>query len=96
MFAVNPLTLLRLEKLEATDDAVLVRIAAIAELDAINFYLQIARHASDERVKKLLEDIAREEMEHLGELLELLRRIDPATAEMIERGAREARQILGD
>ncbi len=95
MFAVNPLSLLRLEKLEAIDDAILVRIAAIAELDAINFYLQIARHASDERVRKLLEDIAREEMEHLGELLELLKRLDPVMAEMVEKGVKEAREILG-
>ncbi len=95
MFGVNPVSLFRLEKLEALGDAALVRIAAKAELDAINFYLQIAGHANDECVRKLLEDIVGEEMEHLGELLELLRRLDPLMVEMVERGVKEARRILG-
>ncbi len=91
MFAKSPLE----EPLEgeALKDA--VRTAMIAELDAISFYLQIARKAKDERVRKVFEDVAREEAEHFGEFLELLKELDPSLEDLISEGAKEVRELLG-
>ena len=92
MFSKNPLeltskTLTREELAEA------VRLAIIAELDAINFYLQVARASSDEFVRKVFEDVAKEEKTHLGEFLEILKRLDPQQAEELEKGAEEVKEI---
>ncbi|ABM81352.1 ferritin family protein [Hyperthermus butylicus] len=73
-----------------------VRLAIIGELDAINLYLQIARCVRDEKARKLFEEIAREEKTHVGELLELLRRLDPEQVRELEEGAKEAEELLGE
>jgi len=39
----------------------------IAELDAINFYEQMAALTEDEGIRKVLLDIAKEEKTHMGE-----------------------------
>jgi rubrerythrin len=71
-----------------------LRLAIMAELDAINLYLQLARSIEDVRLRKLFEDVAREEKTHLGEFLEALKRLDPEQARELEAGAREATEIL--
>ena len=94
MFAKHPLDakpsrLSREELIEA------VRLALMAELDAINFYLQVARRADDPLVRRVFEDVAREEKTHVGEFLELLRRLDPEQADELEKGAEEVRELEG-
>ena len=76
-------------------DAELVRLGLIAELDAINLYEQLAAHAKDPLVKKVFMDIAYEEKEHVGEFLELLKRLDPKQIDAIEHGAEEVREMEG-
>jgi len=76
-------------------DAELVRLGIIAELDAINLYEQLAAHARDPLVKKVFMDIAHEEKEHVGEFLELLKRLDPKQIEALEHGAKEVREMEG-
>lgn len=61
MFGINPLLLTRKEELTKEELAEAIRIAIIAELDAINFYEQLARSVKDEKIKKVFLDIAREE-----------------------------------
>jgi demethoxyubiquinone hydroxylase (CLK1/Coq7/Cat5 family) len=46
-------------------DCEILRVAIIAELDAINLYEQLAAAAGDENVKKVLLEVAREEKTHL-------------------------------
>ncbi len=95
MFSRHPLEGVQV-KLGREGAAEALRLAIMAELDAINLYLQLARSIEDVRLRKLFEDVAREEKTHLGEFLEALRRLDPEQAKELEEGAREAREILGE
>ncbi len=81
------------EKVKDKGDAELVRIGMIAELDAVNLYEQLAALAQDPLVKKVFEDIAKEEKEHVGEFLELLRRLDGEINEALEEGAEEVKEM---
>ena len=81
------------EKVKEKGDAEIVRIGLIAELDAVNLYEQLAALARDELVKKVLYDIAKEEKEHIGEFLELLRRLDSQINEALEEGAEEVKEM---
>ncbi len=74
-------------------DVELVRIGLIAELDAINLYEQLASLARDELVKRTLLDIAREEKEHFGEFLELLRNLDTEIEKAMEEGSEEVEEM---
>ena len=94
MLSKNSLDVPGRRRLEGASVVEAVRLAIIAELDAINLYLQLAEAVEDERVKRVFLDVAREEKTHVGEFLELLRRLDPEQAEELERGAREVRELL--
>ncbi len=74
-------------------DAELVRLGLMAELDAISLYEQLATRAQDPLVKKVFMDIAYEEKEHVGEFLELLKRLDPKQVNALEKGAEEVREM---
>lgn len=93
MFSKHPLEGVQV-KLGREGAAEALRLAIMAELDAINLYLQLARSIEDVRLRKLFEDVAREEKTHLGEFLEALKRLDPEQARELEAGAREAAEIL--
>lgn len=82
----------KLTKSEITDA---LRLSIIAELDAISLYLQLARSTDDEKVRKVLEDVAREEKTHAGEFLALLKELDPQQAEELEKGEKEVRGLIG-
>ncbi len=74
-------------------DAELARIGLIAELDAINLYEQLAVLAKDKTLKKVFSDIAREEKTHVGEFLEILKRLDPEQVSELEKGKKEVEEI---
>ncbi|MET1102016.1 MAG: family 1 encapsulin nanocompartment shell protein [Pyrodictiaceae archaeon] len=94
MFAKHPLD--KIPERIARENAVdALRLAIIAELDAISFYTQIARAVGDEGLRRLFLDVAREEKTHVGEFMEALRRLDPEQASELEKGAREAIELLG-
>jgi len=80
-----------------TKDEVLdaLRLAIIAELDAISLYLQIARSVTDDNVRKVFEDIAREEKTHVGEFLALLKHFDTEQSMELEKGSREVTELTG-
>ncbi len=92
MFAKHPLDLAR-EALEKGDTLDALRLAIIAELDAISFYLQVARHAKDPAVRRVFEDVAREEMTHFGEFAGLLLRLQPEQAQELLRGLEEVKEL---
>jgi len=71
-----------------------LRIAIIAELDAVNLYEQLAEMVSDERIKKVLLDIAKEEKTHVGEFLALLLLLDKEQKEELVKGEEEVKEIL--
>ena len=95
MLSKHPLELPPGRKLTREEVADALRLAVIAELDAINLYLQLARAIDDEKVRRVFEDIAREEKTHLGEFLALLESIDPDQVEELKKGAEEVEELTG-
>lgn len=76
-------------------DMQILRVAIMAELDAVSLYEQMASLASDGRVRAVLLEVAREEKTHVGEFLALLRELDPELARELEAGEREVRELIG-
>jgi rubrerythrin len=80
------LDVLREKKFDSLEVADALRLAIIAELDAISLYLQLAKYVDDERVRKVFEDVAREEKAHFGEFLASLKTYDPGPGGRVEGG----------
>ncbi|MFP3872459.1 MAG: ferritin family protein [Candidatus Natronoplasma sp.] len=93
MFAKEPIDL-DITSDEMTDREIL-RFALAAELDAINFYEQMAEYTDDEDLKEVLLDVAAEEKEHVGEFQTLLLDRDPQQVEEMEEGKEEVEELLG-
>lgn len=70
-----------------------LRVAIIAELDAISLYEQMAQATDDVNIKKVLLDIAKEEKTHVGEFQTLLLKIDKEQALELEKGKKEVEEI---
>ncbi len=94
LLSKNPLETIGLEKLSASGVAQALRLAIIGELDAINLYVQLADAIDDERVRRVLLDIAYEEKVHVGELMEILEMIDPEQARAVEKASREIKELI--
>ena len=73
----------------------ILRAAIIGELDAINFYEQLAALTDDGDLKKVLLDIAREEKTHVGEFQTMLLRFDAEQVEEMEHAKREIKELTG-
>lgn len=67
----------------------ILRLSIIAELDAVNLYEQMAAKTSDEKIKNVLLDVAKEEKTHVGEFQTLLEEIDKEHSEELENGKDE-------
>lgn len=72
-----------------------LRADIAGELEAIIGYDAHVLAAQDERVKKVLASIRDEERQHVGELLSLLKMLDPNEAEYLQKGADEVDQLVG-
>lgn len=77
-------------------DLEILRMGIIAELDAINLYEQMAEMTSDELLRKILLDIAREEKTHVGEFLAYLLKLDAEQGEELEKGREEIEEMGGE
>ncbi len=93
--AKHPLDVPKDKKLSQEEIAYALRLSIIAELDAVNLYLQLAASIDDESIKKVFLDIAKEEKTHVGEFMALLKRIDPEQASELEKGEEEVRELTG-
>jgi len=86
-------------KLENVEQKVLdreiLRLAIIAELDAVTLYKQLAAATNNEAIRKVLLDVAREEKTHVGEFQTLLLREDKEQVEELEHGREEVEEDLG-
>jgi uncharacterized linocin/CFP29 family protein len=91
----HPLDLPPGRKLSKEEIAEALRLSIIAELDAINLYLQLARAIDDSSIKKVFEDIAKEEKTHVGEFLTVLKTLDPEQVEELRKGAEEVKGLTG-
>jgi rubrerythrin len=94
-FAKHSLDILREKKFDSLEVADALRLVIIAELDAISLSLQLAKYIDDERVKKVFEDVAREEKAHFGEFFALLKTHDLGLEAELKAGAEEVREKTG-
>ncbi len=95
MLSKHPLELPKERRFSKEEIAEALRLSIIAELDAVNLYLQLARSIEDENIRKVFEDIAREEKTHVGEFLSLLEKIDPEQVEELKKGEEEVKELTG-
>ncbi len=87
---------INLEKIKKEDiDKEILRAGIIAELDAINLYEQMAALTTDENIRKILLDIAKEEKTHVGEFQALLLNLDKEQKKELEEGEKEVKEITG-
>ena len=91
MLSQLPINLEKVEKGEI--DKEILRAGMIAELDAVNFYEQMAAMTSSDKIKKILLDIAREEKTHVGEFEALLFQIDQEQVKETEEGRKEVEEL---
>ena len=96
MFSKDPSELVRKEKMDDEETVRSIRLALVAELDAVNFYLQQSKVMPDGPFKKVHEDIAKEEVTHFGEFMRLLYQYAPEDFRKIREGWAEASALLGE
>jgi len=86
---------IELDRIDEEDlDKQILRLAIMAELDAINLYEQLANMTEDENIRTVLLDVAREEKTHVGEFMALLLNLDEEQVEELEAGKEEVEELL--
>jgi rubrerythrin len=80
------------EKMTTEEVIRAIRFAIAAEYEAVQVYQQIANGTDDERVKKVMLDVVKEEKVHAGEFLELLKMLAPDEEGYYEEGAGEVKK----
>jgi rubrerythrin len=93
MLSQLPVELAKVKKEDL--DREILRAGMIAELDAINFYEQMAALTQSPDLKAILIDIAKEEKTHMGEFQTLLLRKDREQREELKEGEKEVEELLG-
>jgi len=71
-----------------------VRYMIAAEYEATQLYMQLAESTDDERVQKVMREVADEERVHAGEFLRLLYELAPDEKDFYARGGKEVEEIL--
>ncbi len=91
MLSQEPIDLSKVKQSEVDKEA--LRLAIIAELDAITLYEQLAAAVKKDDLKKVLLEVAREEKTHVGEFQSLLLKYDEEQADEMEKGAKEVEEL---
>ena len=76
-------------------DLQILRIGIISEMDAISLYEQLSSIATNEKIKKIFLDIAKEEKTHVGEFEALLLKYDKEYKTELNSGSKEVENISG-
>ncbi|MCH3909257.1 MAG: demethoxyubiquinone hydroxylase family protein [Bacilli bacterium] len=71
-----------------------LRLDIAGELEAIYLYDAHVQATDDPRAKAVLSDIRDEEKIHMGELITLMRTLDPKEAEQFLKGQHEVEELL--
>jgi len=87
----TPINLDKVGKQELNKE--ILRVGMIAELDAVNLYEQMAAITTEERIREVLLDIAKEEKTHVGEFLTLLLKEDEEQQRELEKGKKEVEAL---
>jgi rubrerythrin len=93
MLSQLPIDLAKVNKEDM--DREILRAGMIAELDAINFYEQMAALTENEDLRKVLLDITKEEKTHMGEFQTLLLKEDKEQKGELKKGEEEVAELLG-
>ena len=72
-----------------------MRLAIIAELDAVSLYEQLVAATENKAIREVLLDVAKEEKTHVGEFQTLLLREDEEQVEELKHGKEEVEKELG-
>lgn len=84
-----------LEKISQEDlNNEILRVAIIAELDAVNLYEQMAALTENKHIKTILLDIAKEEKTHVGEFQALLLTTDKQQEKELAEGKKEVAELI--
>ena len=70
-----------------------LRLDIAAEHEAIHMYTAQAEASDDPLARAVLLEIADEERQHTGELLELLRRLAPEEQKLLDDGRKEVEEV---
>jgi rubrerythrin len=70
-----------------------LRLGVAAEQEAVHMYTAQAEASDDPLAKAVLLEIADEERQHTGELMELLRRLAPEEQKFLEDGRKEVEEV---
>jgi rubrerythrin len=73
-----------------------IRLDIASELEAIYIYDAHVQATDDVTAKKVISDIRDEEKVHVGELMTLLRALDPKELELFTSGEAEVKKMLGE
>lgn len=71
-----------------------IRFDIAAEYEAVQLYLQLAESTDNKLAIAVLRDIAKEELEHVGEFLRLLKELAPDEQEHYDEGAGEVEDTM--
>ncbi len=71
-----------------------VRFMVAAEYEAVQLYTQLAESTDNELAKRVLLDIADEEIVHAGEFLRLLKELAPGEEALYAEGAMEVQEMI--
>jgi rubrerythrin len=71
-----------------------IRLSLCAEEEATHLYDTIADYVDDERVQKIMKDVATEEQVHAGEFQHLLNLLEEDEEESLDEGEQEAKEKL--
>lgn len=71
-----------------------IRLDIAGELEAIYVYDSHVQATDDEFAKRVISDIRDEEKAHIGELMTLLRYLDPMEAEFFFEGEGEVKEMM--
>jgi rubrerythrin len=93
MLAQIPVDFTKVDKKNLNQE--ILRLAIIAELDAINLYEQMAALTTDKDIKAVLLDIAKEEKTHVGEFQTMLLRWDAEQVKEMEHAQKEIKELTG-
>lgn len=92
MMSKVPIDLDRIKKEDL--DREIIRIAMIAELDAVSLYEQLESMTDNPNIQAVLQDIALEEKTHVGELQTLLLQFDDEQEKELIKGREEVEELL--
>jgi rubrerythrin len=92
---INPFPGMGDREMTPTELARAIMIDIAAELEAVHLYLAHMDATTNADAKKVLYDIALEELVHAGEFTNLLYRLDPTVAAKAQEGFAEVNELLG-